>query len=79
MRECLVEEAYQQSSTESVRLCAWNGVHPGLLDRALLNYKAIENADKVRKKTFIFYYVTVKHKLLGEQTRAWSRYYARSS
>ena len=28
--------------------------HPGLQDRILLNYTRIENADKVRKKTFDF-------------------------
>jgi len=28
--------------------------HPGLQDRILLNYKIIENAHKVRKKTFNF-------------------------
>jgi len=30
------------------------GVHPGLQDRILLNYTRIENAHKVRKKTFDF-------------------------
>jgi len=30
------------------------GAHPGLLDRILLNYTRIENAHKVRKKTFVF-------------------------
>jgi len=31
------------------------GEHPGLQDRILLNYTRIENAHKVRKKTFDFY------------------------
>jgi len=31
--------------------------HPGLQDRILLNYTRIENAHKVRKKTFVFCYV----------------------
>jgi len=30
------------------------GAHPGLQDRILLNYTRIENAHKVRKKTFVF-------------------------
>jgi len=30
------------------------GVHPGLQDRILLNYTRIENAHKVRKKTFVY-------------------------
>jgi len=30
------------------------GAHPGLQDRILLNYTSIENAHKVRKKTFVF-------------------------
>jgi len=30
------------------------GAHPGLQDRILLNYTRIENAHKVRKKTFNF-------------------------
>jgi len=30
------------------------GAHPGLKDRILLNYTRIENAHKVRKKTFDF-------------------------
>jgi len=33
------------------------GAHPGLQDRILLNYTRIENAEKVRKKTFVFCYV----------------------
>ena len=30
------------------------GAHHGLQDRILLNYTRIENAHKVRKKTFVF-------------------------
>jgi len=30
------------------------GAHPGLQDLILLNYTRIENAHKVRKKTFVF-------------------------
>jgi len=30
------------------------GAHPGLQDRILLNYTSIENAHKVRRKTFVF-------------------------
>jgi len=30
------------------------GAHPGLKDRTLLNYTRVENAHKVRKKTFDF-------------------------
>jgi len=33
------------------------GTHPGLQDRILLNYIRIENAHKVRKKTFDFLFV----------------------
>ena len=33
------------------------GAQPGLQDRILLNYTRIENAHKVRKKTFDFFYV----------------------
>jgi len=32
------------------------GAHHGLQDRILLNYTRNENAHKVRKKTFIFWY-----------------------
>jgi len=31
------------------------GAHPGLQDQILLNYTRIENARKVRKKTFDFF------------------------
>jgi len=40
--------------------CDWRyaaglaGAHPGLQDRILLNYTRIENAHKVRNKTFVF-------------------------
>jgi len=30
------------------------GAHPGFQDRILLNYTGIENAHKVRNKTFVF-------------------------
>jgi len=36
------------------------GVHPGLQDRILLNYTRIENAHKVRKKTFVFLCIDVQ-------------------
>jgi len=38
--------------------------HLGLQDRTLLNYTRIENAHKVRKKTFVFCYVYKSSKLL---------------
>ena len=37
------------------RRCAAGLAHSGLQDRILLNYTRIENAHKVRKKTFIFF------------------------
>jgi len=39
-----------------LRAC-WNGGHPGLAVRILLNYTRIENTHKVRRKTFVFYYM----------------------
>jgi len=36
------------------------GAHPGLQNRILLNYKRIENAHEVRKKTFNFLCVDVQ-------------------
>jgi len=36
------------------------GTHPGLQDRILLNYTRIENAHKVRKKTFNFLCIEVQ-------------------
>jgi len=39
------------------RKCATGLTDPGLQDRILLNYTRIENAQKVRKKTFDFCYV----------------------
>jgi len=33
------------------------GAQPGLQDRILLHYTRIENADEVRKKTFVFCYL----------------------
>ena len=55
--------------------------HPSLqvADGKLLNYNRTEDAHKVRKKTFIFYYVAVKCKLLGEQNRyglVWTKGYS---
>jgi len=38
--------------------------HPGLQDRILLNHTRIENAHKVRKKTFVFFSVHKSGKLL---------------
>jgi len=40
-------------------VCAWDGGHPGLTVWNLLNYKRIETAHKVRKKTSVFYCVIV--------------------
>ena len=40
------------------------GAQPGLQDRILPNYTRIENANKVRKKTFFFCYVQKSSKLL---------------
>jgi len=37
-----------------VRAGGLAGAHPGLQDRILLNYTRIENANKVRKKIFVF-------------------------
>jgi len=54
-------------------VCGWNGAHPGLQERNLLNHTRIENAVIVRKKTFVFCYVAVKYKTTTggkEQIRA---------
>ena len=42
-----------------MKVCGLHGTHPGLTVLSLLNYTRIENAHKVCKKTFIFYYVAV--------------------
>ena len=44
------------------RKCATglSDAHPGLQDRILLNYTRIENAHKVRKKTFVFLCIEVQ-------------------
>jgi len=39
------------------KVCCWDGGHPGLAVWNFLNYTRIENAHKLRKKTFDFYYV----------------------
>jgi len=47
----------------------------------LLNYTRIENAEKVRKKTFVIYYVTVTCTSTGrtEQIRACASRYDQSA
>ena len=45
---------------------AWDGGHPGLTVWNLLNYTRIENAHKVRKKTFVFYYAIVTYTTTGK-------------
>ena len=43
------------TSSGALQVCSWlSNTHPGLQDRILLNYTRIENAHRVRKKTFIF-------------------------
>jgi len=46
-----------------------DGGHPGLTVLNLLNYTRIENANKIRKKTFVFYYVAVICTTTGGQNR----------
>jgi len=47
----------------------WYDGHPGLTVRNFLNYKRIENAHKVRKNIFAFYYVAVICTTTGEQNQ----------
>jgi len=65
------------NSSRAEKVCAWKGEHPGLTVSNLLNHTRIERAHKVRKKTYVFYYVAVICTTTGgtELTRAYlSRY-----
>ena len=45
------------------------GAHPGLKNRILINHTRIENAHKVRMKTFVFHYGLLYVQRLGGQKR----------
>ena len=62
---CCAKGSSNAWSRESI--CGWNGEHPGLTVWNLLNHTRIENAHKVRKKTFVFY-VAVIRTTTGGQT-----------
>jgi len=53
------------------KVCDWDGRQPGLRGLKLVNDTRIENAHKVRKKIFVFYYVavTVYVQLLSRKNR----------
>jgi len=62
--------AYVSSnSSRPGKVRGWDGEHPGLTGWNLINYTRIENVPKVRKKTFVLYYVAVIVQLLGGQNR----------
>jgi len=47
------------NSSRAETVWSWDGGHPGLTVWNFLNYTSIESVHKVRKKTFVFYYVAV--------------------
>ena len=57
------------NSSRAEKVCGWDGGHPGLTVWNLLNYTKIENAHKVRMKTFVFHYGLLYVQRLGGQKR----------
>jgi len=57
----------QIRAVDHIRKCAagLSDAHPGLRDRILLNHRRIENAHKVRKKTFDFLFCIEHQQILG--------------
>ena len=48
--------------------CAWDGGHPEWTVWNMVNYTKIENAQKVRTKTFVFYHAIVIYTTTGKTT-----------